>query len=129
MTTNCHPADFLTANGINTWADLPAGPWAPDADTDVIADVMLANWTFDGALVPDRGELEDALVVMRAVTATSDADRFRSNAAELIARSTGDVWTALDNARAWPADETTGLLTFPDGSTMTEAEAIELDAR
>ena len=55
------------------------------------------------------------------------ADLFVKNAARLIEESTGDIWTALENEGAWPADPSTGLLTFSDGSTLTEQEASELN--
>lgn len=55
------------------------------------------------------------------------AEVFVAHAAERIERSGGDIWTALSNAGAWPCDPDTGLLTFSDGSAITEAEAEELN--
>jgi hypothetical protein len=61
MTNTVHATEFLEANGVESIDDLPAGQWPTDATPEQIADVMLAQWTFDGALTCDRQELVSVL--------------------------------------------------------------------
>jgi hypothetical protein len=66
--TNCTAADFLVANEVTHWealTNLP-GHGRVSSDLDAMADAMLKDWTFDGALVPDRADLIAALKVLRA---------------------------------------------------------------
>ena len=64
--TTVHATEFLEANKIRCRADLPAGQWPADATPEQIADVMLANWTFDGAVTCDRDELVSVLAWLPA---------------------------------------------------------------
>jgi len=67
-TATCTAAEFLTANEVTHWealTNLP-GHGRVSSDLDAMADAMLKDWIFDGALVPDRAELVAALEALRA---------------------------------------------------------------
>ena len=64
-TANCTAQQFLTANEIKTFDDIAnAGTIATMWPIDAIADSMLADWKFDGAMVPDRAELVAAIKML-----------------------------------------------------------------